>query len=154
MAHLLETTSNPSHDTLWEAQALWQMSADAIAASVKNNEASIFVDNLESNINEYVMLDVAQGRFPHLNLLTLDFVCHHGPGILSALRHGAPQQLSIGSLEGGTTEAPSPATLSPALGPDQTSNELPQSMPPILLGFRLAFYACAALVLFLNPFPV
>ena len=95
MAHLQEVTSDPPDDVLWEAQALWQISALGLVASYANPEPSIFVDNLESRINEYVLLEVASGIFPHLNLLTLDFVCNHGPEILSAMRHGAPQQLTL-----------------------------------------------------------
>jgi hypothetical protein len=99
----MDITSNPPNDGLWQAQALWQIStAGFIASLATNDDPSIFVDNLESRINQHVLQEVASGSFPHLNLLTMDFVCNHGPEILAAIRHGVPQPLScLDGLENG-----------------------------------------------------
>merc|ERR1711862_720420 len=97
MFEMLDNVSKagaPSDGSPWAMQALWQ-ETDASNAIGERFGSSVLNDENRSELNFQVTTAVKSGRFPSINLLEVDNVCHGGPDLLKALRDHALGQAAV-----------------------------------------------------------
>jgi hypothetical protein len=89
------TKAAPPSPRLWMSQAHWQYSAASVVSGAVLF-SSIILDEERSDLNSKVLDIVSSDRWPVLNFLELDNVCHRGKEIHEALvqRRGRKRSVS------------------------------------------------------------
>lgn len=83
---------------LWTTQAHWQYTTKSIGKGTAS-KSCILKDNEQSEVNLEVSNRIQADHYKHFNLLEIDYVCHHGQELFTALRKKAMRNVGLNAAD-------------------------------------------------------